>query len=133
MSSNKQKKPTNSQQRDFLQCDADFMLAGRYCARSCNRPPCRAAPAFPTLAQLEGRNYTTPPCTDVPPSDDFTCDEQRQFGKCDANFIKNGGFCDRRCVCAAFRVFVVCAVLRARLRPSPATNKHNTANHTHTT
>jgi hypothetical protein len=86
-----------SQQRDFLQCSADFMLAGRYCARSCNRPPCRAAPSFPTLAQLQGQNQTTPPCTDVPPSDAFTCDEQRQFGKCDANFIRNGGFCDRRC------------------------------------
>ena len=34
-------------------------------------------------------------CTDVAPSKDFTCAQQKAFGKCNASYLK--GYCNRSC------------------------------------
>lgn len=36
-------------------------------------------------------------CTDVPPDDRFTCAEQKEFGKCEEEFMVAGGFCRSTC------------------------------------
>lgn len=36
-------------------------------------------------------------CTDHPPDGNYTCKQQKEFGKCEADFIKKFDFCRRTC------------------------------------
>lgn len=38
-----------------------------------------------------------PPCTDVPPDDRYTCQQQKDFGKCDQSWMVEGNFCETTC------------------------------------
>mmetsp|Transcript_13803 Transcript_13803/g.41704 ORF Transcript_13803/g.41704 Transcript_13803/m.41704 type:complete len:632 (-) Transcript_13803:368-2263(-) len=40
---------------------------------------------------------TTELCSDHPPPGNYTCDQQKSFGKCEADFIKSRDFCRRTC------------------------------------
>jgi hypothetical protein len=47
------------------------MIRYAYCSRTCGHPPC---------------------CFDTtPPNSEYTCEQQREFGKCDADFMVAGG------------------------------------------
>eukprot|EP01026_Neomeris_dumetosa_P010746 TRINITY_DN1398_c0_g1_i2.p1 TRINITY_DN1398_c0_g1~~TRINITY_DN1398_c0_g1_i2.p1 ORF type:complete len:233 (+),score=28.14 TRINITY_DN1398_c0_g1_i2:70-699(+) len=64
---------TCAQQKEFGQCDADFMLG--FCECTCDR---------------------CCPCNDFPPfGKAFTCLQQKEFGKCDDDFMV--GFCECEC------------------------------------
>eukprot|EP01023_Acetabularia_acetabulum_P011636 TRINITY_DN1539_c0_g1_i6.p2 TRINITY_DN1539_c0_g1~~TRINITY_DN1539_c0_g1_i6.p2 ORF type:complete len:227 (+),score=27.44 TRINITY_DN1539_c0_g1_i6:192-872(+) len=39
----------------------------------------------------------TTECTDIPPSTDYTCIQQAEFGKCNAQFIVEGNYCASSC------------------------------------
>lgn len=40
---------------------------------------------------------TCPPCTDVAPPNGFTCEEQKGWGKCGADWMKANHWCLKTC------------------------------------
>jgi len=36
-------------------------------------------------------------CTDIPTPDEYTCEQQKGWGKCNADFMVKGGFCAKTC------------------------------------
>jgi hypothetical protein len=75
---------TCAEQAGFGQCDQDFMQ-GR-CNISCGR--CEPQNRVESAPATGG-------CSDVPPDDEFSCQQQAEWGKCDHDFMK--GFCRRSC------------------------------------
>eukprot|EP01025_Chloroclados_australasicus_P000916 TRINITY_DN1030_c0_g1_i3.p1 TRINITY_DN1030_c0_g1~~TRINITY_DN1030_c0_g1_i3.p1 ORF type:complete len:692 (+),score=68.05 TRINITY_DN1030_c0_g1_i3:194-2269(+) len=83
---------TCQQQKGFGQCDARWMIEGDYCKRTCGR--CFQTPAptpRPPSSPAPGR------CTNIAPDDRFTCQQQRDFGKCNESWMLAGDFCKRTC------------------------------------
>jgi uncharacterized surface protein with fasciclin (FAS1) repeats len=76
---------TCADQKSFGKCDADFMIDGNFCARTCGRPPCPAVEGVPRE------------CTDIPPGPDFTCAQQKEFGKCGEDFMVESNYCAKTC------------------------------------
>eukprot|EP01025_Chloroclados_australasicus_P042032 TRINITY_DN4477_c0_g1_i2.p2 TRINITY_DN4477_c0_g1~~TRINITY_DN4477_c0_g1_i2.p2 ORF type:complete len:367 (-),score=35.48 TRINITY_DN4477_c0_g1_i2:386-1432(-) len=42
-------------------------------------------------------DFSPQDCDNIPPSDDFTCQQQKMFGKCDYTWMIQGGFCLKEC------------------------------------
>eukprot|EP01023_Acetabularia_acetabulum_P016852 TRINITY_DN18350_c0_g2_i3.p1 TRINITY_DN18350_c0_g2~~TRINITY_DN18350_c0_g2_i3.p1 ORF type:complete len:692 (-),score=153.52 TRINITY_DN18350_c0_g2_i3:194-2269(-) len=49
------------------------------------------------MLQVVDNTQTTEECVDVPPSSDFTCQQQADFGKCNAEFMLSDNFCAQTC------------------------------------
>eukprot|EP01025_Chloroclados_australasicus_P024309 TRINITY_DN24411_c1_g1_i5.p1 TRINITY_DN24411_c1_g1~~TRINITY_DN24411_c1_g1_i5.p1 ORF type:complete len:660 (-),score=71.71 TRINITY_DN24411_c1_g1_i5:31-2010(-) len=97
------------QQKKWGKCDADWMVkktqkAPRgFCEQTCGRCTCpnelNSRPKVPVALTSGGNNCT---CTDImPPGQDFTCEEQRVMGKCEADWMFNTtlseGYCQTTC------------------------------------
>lgn len=50
-----------------------------------------------SLPLLPQEAPAAPPCTDVPPDDRFTCQQQADFGKCQQSWMVEGNFCETTC------------------------------------
>ncbi len=46
-------------------------------------------------------------CNDIPPPGEYTCQQQKDFGKCNENYIRDWGYCAETCmVCdSAFSLY----------------------------
>jgi mannan endo-1,4-beta-mannosidase len=75
---------TCAEQAGFGQCDQAFMQ-GR-CNLSCGR--CSLPDPVEPPPSADG-------CSDIPPDDEFGCQQQAEWGKCDDDFMKD--FCHRSC------------------------------------
>eukprot|EP00210_Caulerpa_lentillifera_P008139 g7773.t1 len=76
---------TCAEQKAFGKCDAEFMVSGNFCAKTCGRSPCTSI----------GEKLSE--CTDVPPGPNFTCAQQKEFGKCFDEFMLRGNYCAKTC------------------------------------
>ena len=66
------------EQAEFGQCDAKWMISGKYCALSCKRCPGG--------------------CKDIlPPNSEYSCEDQALFDKCDKKWMLAGNFCALSC------------------------------------
>eukprot|EP01026_Neomeris_dumetosa_P005917 TRINITY_DN11809_c0_g1_i1.p2 TRINITY_DN11809_c0_g1~~TRINITY_DN11809_c0_g1_i1.p2 ORF type:complete len:249 (+),score=23.79 TRINITY_DN11809_c0_g1_i1:68-748(+) len=55
------------------------------------------APA-PTPSPLpDSQTQVVEGCTDIAPDDVYTCEKQKEFGKCDNTWMINGGYCQKSC------------------------------------
>eukprot|EP01025_Chloroclados_australasicus_P046179 TRINITY_DN5093_c0_g1_i6.p1 TRINITY_DN5093_c0_g1~~TRINITY_DN5093_c0_g1_i6.p1 ORF type:complete len:751 (+),score=55.26 TRINITY_DN5093_c0_g1_i6:150-2402(+) len=96
--------PPNSQfsceqQREFGKCDEDWMTSGDYCRRTCNSciedvSPVDSASPSPTPTPSPN---PVQDCEEVTPSGGFSCSEQQGWGKCEADWMLAGGYCDITC------------------------------------
>ena len=77
--------------------------------------------ACPGATQLVAAGPLASTCTDIQPPGDFTCSQQKSFGKCDADFLKaycaatcnrcpatSAAFCHIFCDSSAFKQFNQC-------------------------
>eukprot|EP01023_Acetabularia_acetabulum_P046458 TRINITY_DN4790_c0_g2_i1.p1 TRINITY_DN4790_c0_g2~~TRINITY_DN4790_c0_g2_i1.p1 ORF type:complete len:281 (+),score=72.16 TRINITY_DN4790_c0_g2_i1:233-1075(+) len=97
------------EQKLWGKCQADWMFANGYCGISCGWCSCGGAPSeemstivFKSSEADTAIKKTAPikcskECSDVAPNQDYTCQEQASFGKCNALWMVNGGFCDAAC------------------------------------
>lgn len=76
-------------QKNFGKCDQEWMKTSGFCEFTCGRCSCDGMPA----AMDHGSSGC--PCVDVPPGDDFSCEEQKRFGKCERLWMK--GYCQITC------------------------------------
>ncbi len=67
------------------------MTQGKFCAASCGRPPCPPVTGLITVLAPVAE------CTDIPPGEQYTCEQQRQFGKCTTLWMLQGGYCAQTC------------------------------------
>jgi hypothetical protein len=72
-------------------CNAVWLTSGNYCAASCGRPPCAPVQGLAAMVAPAAE------CVDIPPDSRLTCGQQREFGKCAALWMLQGGFCAKTC------------------------------------
>ena len=103
------------QQKDWGQCGASWMTQGNFCEATCGRctqSPAGAAPCAQEKCQMldhapaDAATVNDPLLIDYPAAagacDDkqtpwYSCDQQKQFGQCDADWMQQGGFCSKTC------------------------------------
>eukprot|EP01025_Chloroclados_australasicus_P033173 TRINITY_DN3376_c0_g2_i1.p1 TRINITY_DN3376_c0_g2~~TRINITY_DN3376_c0_g2_i1.p1 ORF type:complete len:925 (+),score=103.84 TRINITY_DN3376_c0_g2_i1:210-2777(+) len=91
---------TCDQQKEFWQCEQNFMKQGNYCARTCGRCTPKdetMVPTSPDQPTEQQPNVDVEGCADIPPDSWHTCEEQKKFGQCKQHFMKSGRFCDVTC------------------------------------
>ena len=64
------------------------MIAGKFCQATCGR--C-------SLESLAPESSERNSCGDVPPTSDYSCKQQKEWGKCDRPWMKEGNFCATTC------------------------------------
>eukprot|EP01025_Chloroclados_australasicus_P065866 TRINITY_DN898_c0_g2_i3.p3 TRINITY_DN898_c0_g2~~TRINITY_DN898_c0_g2_i3.p3 ORF type:complete len:173 (+),score=20.12 TRINITY_DN898_c0_g2_i3:262-780(+) len=89
--------PTNdqyscAQQKQFGKCSSQWMIQGGYCALTCGR-----CGSLQTTEIQNQDQISSGQCSDIPPDNKHTCEQQKQFGKCEAIWLVSGGFCRRTC------------------------------------
>lgn len=53
-------------------------------------------------------------CNDEPPPGKFTCSQQKKFGKCDAPYVRDWGYCALTCgKCNSERLFLQMSIATA--------------------
>jgi len=57
------------------------------------QPESKPGTSSPALVTVEQKGD----CTDIPTPDEYTCEQQKGWGKCTADFIIDGGFCAETC------------------------------------
>jgi hypothetical protein len=73
-----------AQQKSWGKCSESWMAG--YCLQTCFN--CNAAPATPSTPSTPSAT-----CTDVAPEGGYTCQQQKEWGKCAESWMK--GFCDQ--------------------------------------
>eukprot|EP01023_Acetabularia_acetabulum_P005661 TRINITY_DN1231_c0_g2_i4.p1 TRINITY_DN1231_c0_g2~~TRINITY_DN1231_c0_g2_i4.p1 ORF type:complete len:796 (+),score=169.96 TRINITY_DN1231_c0_g2_i4:726-3113(+) len=91
------------QQKDYYKCDEQWMKTGNYCAKTCGR--CSDETSIQDEAATTVLTTATGPlmsdCVDVAPDQWYTCNEQKEFGKCSDWWFNQEGFCAKTCgLCA---------------------------------
>eukprot|EP01025_Chloroclados_australasicus_P033585 TRINITY_DN3428_c0_g1_i1.p1 TRINITY_DN3428_c0_g1~~TRINITY_DN3428_c0_g1_i1.p1 ORF type:complete len:505 (-),score=42.76 TRINITY_DN3428_c0_g1_i1:1199-2713(-) len=81
-----------ARQKEFGKCNASWMVQGEFCKKTCGR--CDSQATVPTIPQVVD---PPPGCFDIPPDSKYTCVQQRDFGKCEAQWMLAGGFCKLTC------------------------------------
>eukprot|EP01025_Chloroclados_australasicus_P021310 TRINITY_DN2238_c0_g1_i6.p1 TRINITY_DN2238_c0_g1~~TRINITY_DN2238_c0_g1_i6.p1 ORF type:complete len:668 (-),score=109.67 TRINITY_DN2238_c0_g1_i6:93-1913(-) len=85
---------TCEEQAAFGKCDSPWMLSGGYCDAACGRcTACEQEPDQDTKALPSESEI----CEDIPPGDDLTCAEQREYGKCERPWMVEGNYCAKTC------------------------------------
>eukprot|EP01025_Chloroclados_australasicus_P000164 TRINITY_DN10080_c1_g3_i2.p1 TRINITY_DN10080_c1_g3~~TRINITY_DN10080_c1_g3_i2.p1 ORF type:complete len:557 (-),score=75.52 TRINITY_DN10080_c1_g3_i2:92-1762(-) len=95
---------TCEQQRDWGKCEAIWMVQRDFCAKTCGRCTCETeAEDEPLFVQASvsliniGTQDDGCTCEDIQPNDLYTCAEQAAFGKCEVQWMIDGGFCEATC------------------------------------
>jgi hypothetical protein len=84
---------------------------GSNCTLSCRQyreVPCTYKPVNPAPKPANPTPIIPPPpgavppgtraaCTDQPPNSQYTCAQQKQWGKCSASWMTSGNFCAKTC------------------------------------
>eukprot|EP01024_Parvocaulis_polyphysoides_P006947 TRINITY_DN1205_c0_g3_i1.p1 TRINITY_DN1205_c0_g3~~TRINITY_DN1205_c0_g3_i1.p1 ORF type:complete len:350 (-),score=44.10 TRINITY_DN1205_c0_g3_i1:1838-2746(-) len=77
---------TCKQQKDFGKCDRAWMTEGKFCQKTCGK-----------CSKPYTQRDTTSHCLDVPPPGHWTCQQQKEFGKCNCYWMKQGNYCQKTC------------------------------------
>eukprot|EP01023_Acetabularia_acetabulum_P051759 TRINITY_DN5731_c0_g1_i1.p1 TRINITY_DN5731_c0_g1~~TRINITY_DN5731_c0_g1_i1.p1 ORF type:complete len:473 (-),score=60.16 TRINITY_DN5731_c0_g1_i1:642-2060(-) len=76
------------------ECNSQLLINNNFCKKTCNRCVGGGAPDVVVQAAAAAAE---PVCFDVQPNTQYTCAEQKQFGKCQAQWMISGGFCSLTC------------------------------------
>eukprot|EP01025_Chloroclados_australasicus_P020953 TRINITY_DN2201_c4_g1_i7.p1 TRINITY_DN2201_c4_g1~~TRINITY_DN2201_c4_g1_i7.p1 ORF type:complete len:1178 (+),score=201.43 TRINITY_DN2201_c4_g1_i7:252-3785(+) len=103
------------QQKQYKKCTAEWMISGDFCAITCGRCVCvqeedladrQVGEDLPAELLANGDTETSEggddkvcECTDVPPPNpwEYTCEQQKDFGKCTESFMIDKNFCQITC------------------------------------
>eukprot|EP01025_Chloroclados_australasicus_P000950 TRINITY_DN10312_c2_g1_i1.p1 TRINITY_DN10312_c2_g1~~TRINITY_DN10312_c2_g1_i1.p1 ORF type:complete len:578 (-),score=73.81 TRINITY_DN10312_c2_g1_i1:433-2166(-) len=86
---------TCEQQKSFGKCDEEWMITGAYCRETCQRCPSGIATNGDQVPTESRPNQEE--CSNVQPPGDYTCSDQKSFGKCTVSWMITGNYCARTC------------------------------------
>eukprot|EP01026_Neomeris_dumetosa_P000149 TRINITY_DN10036_c0_g1_i7.p1 TRINITY_DN10036_c0_g1~~TRINITY_DN10036_c0_g1_i7.p1 ORF type:complete len:319 (-),score=9.96 TRINITY_DN10036_c0_g1_i7:224-1087(-) len=92
---------TCQQEKQRNQCNENYMINNNYCKKTCGRCESTAVQTTvaisPTSPQKTDAETFQNTCTDFSPDDEYSCSDQKKFGKCDMSWMIVGGFCQKTC------------------------------------
>ena len=90
------------QQKDWGKCSDPTYLQNNYCGATCGRctqqqdGSSASTPPMPP-AQEPGAAASSGGCVDTPPPGSFSCQQQKDWGKCSDVFMVQGNYCAATC------------------------------------
>eukprot|EP01026_Neomeris_dumetosa_P051676 TRINITY_DN454_c0_g1_i12.p1 TRINITY_DN454_c0_g1~~TRINITY_DN454_c0_g1_i12.p1 ORF type:complete len:862 (-),score=243.24 TRINITY_DN454_c0_g1_i12:731-3139(-) len=81
---------TCDQQALFGKCSEEWLQVGGYCQASCGVCGNRVVDETAVLQSLGH-------CVDIQPKGEHTCEQQKKFGKCDAEWMVANNYCQQTC------------------------------------
>ena len=92
---------TCEQHKGWGNCEKEWLINDGFCAKTCGRCSSGAekAPSKPVDSSSDSTPAPTSSedCKDVPPRDDFTCEDHKGWGNCEKQWLINDGLCAKTC------------------------------------
>ena len=85
---------TCQQQKDWGKCNENWIISGNYCRATCGR--CSLAAAASSSSSSSSTAAAAASCADAQPSSG-TCQQQKDWGNCEEDWIKSGSYCQITC------------------------------------
>ncbi|KAL0040868.1 hypothetical protein WJX79_008001 [Trebouxia sp. C0005] len=72
-------------------------LTCNHCNNYCVPKNGKSVPAAPTTPSGSSSSSSSGSCSDNPPSKQYSCAQQKSFGKCNQSFMTQGNYCAKTC------------------------------------